>query len=388
MAALLSNPNLATNQAQMLLQQLSNINGQSNDADPEQLAANQMAAMNMALNMAAGLMPGAGNQGNNACSGKDGAQSNASGAMMTGLDVAHNAIINAFNASNAGDPTPPRAKRRRSAPQGDPGVFSSSPVTPPKYSRPRSAPGGATHALPQQLFPPLETNLTAAASSAAELRSPSQAVTMVTSSTSKSPVPSNAGNAHPPGLEGMPPLSAAPSVTTVTNSASQLISTACVAQQQPTSATTTVGAVTMPQLQNSVITPEQLNQLGLSVFNPQQLSNEQLMELQQQLQQQLINQQQQLFQGQGQLVSAEALQQQMGVVASHEPHVVAAAAGSVPADRCYWGRHAGPVTAFSDGHGRSATRPGLSATSPYQPHAKHSREGHATASTAGRGGRC
>ena len=322
-AALLGNPSLATNsnQAQMLLQQLSNLNGQNNDCDgvrldAEQLAASQMAMLNMLI--AGGS---AGNQDNNAC-GKDGAQSSAPNAMITGLDVTHNAIINAFNASNAGDlaQKPPRAKRRRSAPQGDPSMFNST-VSPSKYSRPRSAPGGA-NAVSQQFFP--DVSNFAASSSSSELKSPSHAVTMVTSASSKSSVavPGATGNQ----FEGMPPLSAAPCVTTVTSSIPQVISsTACVGTAQPTTATSTM---TIPQqqqqqhLQNSVITEEQLNQLQqLSLFNPQlstaHLTGAQLLELQQQLQHQLLNQQQQLFQGQqNQLVQqgGEDLQQQMGLL--------------------------------------------------------------------------
>ena len=316
-AALLGNPGLATNsnQAQMLLQQLSNLNGQNNDCDGVRLDAEQLAASQMAmLNM---LMAGgsAGNQGN-AC-GKDGAQSSAApNAMITGLDVAHNAIINAFNASNAGDlaQKTPRTKRRRSAPQGDPSMFNST-VSPVKFSRPRSAPGGANVVVSQHFFPDV-TNFTASSSSS-ELKSPSHAVTMVTSASTKSPVavPGAAGNQ----FEGMPPLSAAPCVTTVTSSIPQVISSTTCVGAQPTTATSTV---TIPQqqqqqLQNSVITQEQLNQLQLSMFYPTaHLTGAQLLELQQQLQQQLLNQQQQLFQGQNQLVQQgdDLQQQQMGLL--------------------------------------------------------------------------
>ena len=330
-AALLgNNPSLATNcsQAQLLLQQLSNLNGQNNDSDgvvrmdPEQLAASQVAMLNMLMSGGSGSV---GNQGNSGCSGKDGAQStSAHNAIITGLDVAHNAIISAFNASNAaaaGDSVqkaPARGKRRRSAPQGDPSLFNSS-VSPAKYARPRSAPGGGANVmLSPQFFPDTTTNFVAnstSSSSSSELKSPSQAVTMVTSASSKSPV------LTPSQFEGMPPLSAAPSVTTVTSSIPHVISTACVAAQQPTTVTS---AVTIPQQQQQqqqqqVMTQQdqlmsQL-QLQLNMFNPQQqhqlntahLTGAQLLELQQQL----INQQQQLFQqGQNELLQSEDLQQQ------------------------------------------------------------------------------
>ena len=332
-AALLgNNPSLATNcnQAQLLLQQMSNLNGQNNDSDglvrmdPEQLAASQVAMLNMLMSGGSGSV---GNQGNSGCSGKDGAQStSAPNAIITGLDVAHNAIISAFNASNAGaagdsvQKAPARGKRRRSAPQGDPSLFSSS-VSPARYARPRSAPGGGANVmLSPQFFPDTTTNFvansTSLSSSSSELKSPSQAVTIVTSASSKSPV------VTPSQFEGMPPLSAAPSVTTVTSSIPQVISTACVAAQQPTTVTSTV---TIPQQQQQQQQQQQVMteqdqlmnqlQLQLNMFNPQQqhqlntanLTSAQLLELQQQL----INQQQQLFQqGQNQLLQSEDLQQQ------------------------------------------------------------------------------
>ena len=332
-AALLgNNPSLATNcnQAQLLLQQMSNLNGQNNDSDglvrmdPEQLAASQVAMLNMLMSGGSGSV---GNQGNSGCSGKDGAQStSAPNAIITGLDVAHNAIISALNASNAAavgelvQKAPARGKRRRSAPQGDPSLFNSSTVSPAKYARPRSAPGGGANVmLSPQFFPDTTTNFvansTSSLSSSSELKSPSQAVTMVTSASSKSPV------VTPNQFEGMPPLSAAPSVTTVTSSIPHVISTACVGAQQPTTVTSTV---TIPQQQQQqqqqqVMTQQdqlmsQL-QLQLNMFNPQQqhqlntahLTGAQLLELQQQL----INQQQQLFQqGQNQLLQSEDPQQQ------------------------------------------------------------------------------
>lgn len=178
MAAVLSNPSLvSTSQAQMLLQQLSGtFTGQNSEADgtrmdPEQLAASQMAM----LNMAASLMATSGsNQGpGNNSAGFPSNSKDAAPTVMTGLDVAHNAIVNAFNASNISDKLSeaavtagskaPRSRRRKSAPQGQrsPGAHPQHPagartmVSPStaagpaggKSARPRSAPG-ANAALP------------------------------------------------------------------------------------------------------------------------------------------------------------------------------------------------------------------------------------------------
>ena len=301
-AALLGNPNLTNcNQAQLLLQHMSNLNGQNNDSDEVRMDAEQLAVSQMAmLNMAANLMS-CGNHSNSGVttSSKDStcAALGNQKTVMTGLDVAHNAIINAFNASNMESPEKkPRTKRRRSAPQGDPSMCSSA-VTPTKCSRPRSAPGG--NVLPQHLF------LDSCISSSCELKNASHVVSMATNTAKSNP---------PSGTEGMPPMSVSAS-TTVTNSISQVISTACVAQPS-----TTANSVTVPsQLQNPVITPEQLSQLQLGMLNPQlnaaQLNNTQLLELQQQL----LSQQQHMLQGQNQIMQGNDLQQHMGLLQAMNP---------------------------------------------------------------------
>ncbi len=154
MAALLSQMGLGnianTNAAQLMLQQISGFqqqhltgggDGESGtvpSSDPEQLAASQMAMINMA---AAGLAAANGNSRPGA--GNTSAAPSGGSGMITGLEATENAIMKAFNSEDPG--TVPslntnRNARRRSAPgqQDDSGPGGKKPCP----SRPSSAPGG------------------------------------------------------------------------------------------------------------------------------------------------------------------------------------------------------------------------------------------------------
>ena len=155
MAALLSQVGLGNlgnpHAAQLMLQQLSGFQQQQLTAgegeagtgpstDPEQLAASQIAMINMA---AAGLAAANGNT--QAGAGNTGAAPGGSSGMITGLEATENAIMRAFNSEDPIQNAPttdnvPRTVRRRSAPgqQDDAGPGGKRPCP----SRPSSAPGG------------------------------------------------------------------------------------------------------------------------------------------------------------------------------------------------------------------------------------------------------
>ncbi len=228
-SALLSNP--TSSQAQVLLQHLAATNGLNSGGglDPDQLAASHAALMNMAAGILASSTPGS--LGNNtptptsaaATAAPTAAASNAPPAskdsgseppVMTALDVAHNAIVNAFNASNISDMLQAkkpvaRTKRRRSAPQGDtPSGLSG--VTPTKCARPRSAPGG-------NVLPPPPTNAHHTVGNGGKAAPPVPSQTGVASAASPRSSNSNRSSPVGGGRSHAAPTAVSPAASTAAN---------------------------------------------------------------------------------------------------------------------------------------------------------------------------